>query len=96
MSAAKQRKKLKHQEFTCSRNQLRLRGSMFHPAEGERFPIAVVSHEFMANRLFTIRYARLLASLGYAAFCYDFSGGCIGGTVFSERKLPCLCDCGMI
>ena len=86
---------MKHQEFTCKRGLLRLRGSMFRPAEGERFPIAVVSHEFMANRLFTIRYARLLASLGYAAFCFDFSGGCIVGgsqgrttdmTVFTEME----------
>ena len=88
-------KKWTHQEFTCNRDQLRLRGSMFRPAEGERFPVAVVSHEFMANRLFTMRYARLLASLGYAAFCYDFSGGCIVGasqgkttdmTVFTEME----------
>ena len=88
-------KKMIHQEFSCSRDSLRLRGSMFRPAEGERFPVAVVSHEFMANRLFTMRYARLLASLGYAAFCYDFSGGCIVGasqgrttdmTVFTELE----------
>ena len=88
-------KRIIHQGFTCSRDSLRLRGSMFRPAEGERFPVAVVSHEFMANRLFTMRYARLLASLGYAAFCYDFSGGCIVGasqgkttdmTVFTEME----------
>ena len=88
-------KKTIRQEFTCSRDSLRLRGSMFRPAEGERFPVAVVSHEFMANRLFTMRYARLLSSLGYAAFCYDFSGGCIVGasqgkttdmTVFTEME----------
>ena len=87
--------KLKRQAFTCSRGPLRLRGTEFRPAEGERFPVAVVSHEFMANRLFTMRYARLLASLGYAAFCYDFSGGCIVGasqgkttdmTVFTEME----------
>ena len=66
-------KKMIHQEFTCSRDSLRLRGSMFRPAEGERFPVAVVSHEFMANRLFTMRYARLLSSLGYSAFCYDYA-----------------------
>ena len=87
--------KLKRQAFTCSRGPLRLRGTEFRPAEGDRFPIAVVSHEFMANRLFTMRYARLLASLGYAAFCYDFSGGCIVGasqgkttdmTVFTEME----------
>ena len=88
-------KKLIHREFTCQRDQLRLRGSMFRPAEGDRLPIAVVSHEFMANRLFTMRYAKLLASLGYAAFCFDFSGGCIVGgsqgrttdmTVFTEME----------
>ena len=87
--------KLTRHAFTCSRGSLRLRGTMFRPAEGDRFPIAVVSHEFMANRLFTMRYARLLASLGYAAFCYDFSGGCIVGasqgkttdmTVFTEME----------
>ena len=87
--------KLKRQAFTCSRGPLRLRGTLFRLAEGDRFPIAVVSHEFMANRLFTMRYARLLASLGYAAFCYDFSGGCIVGasqgrttdmTVFTEME----------
>ena len=87
--------KLTRHAFTCSRGSLRLRGTLFRPAEGERFPIAVVSHEFMANRLFTMRYARLLASLGYAAFCYDFSGGCIVGasqgkttdmTVFTETE----------
>lgn len=84
---------MKHREFTCKRGQIQLRGSMFCPAEGNHFPIAVVSHEFMANRLFTLRYARLLALLGYAAFCFDFSGGCIVGgsqgkttdmTVFTE------------
>ena len=84
-----------HREFTCQRGQIRLRSSAFRPAEGERFPIAVVSHEFMANRLFTMRYAKLLASLGYAAFCFDFSGGCIVGgsqgkttemTVFTEME----------
>lgn len=86
---------MKHEEFTCHRDGLRLRGSMFRPAEGDHLPIAVVSHEFMANRLFTMRYAKLLASLGYAAFCYDFSGGCIVGgsqgkttdmTVFTEME----------
>ena len=87
--------KLTRQAFTCNRGSLRLRGAMFRPAEGETFPVAVVSHEFMANRLFTMRYARLLASMGYAAFCYDFSGGCIVGasqgrttdmTVFTEME----------
>ena len=86
---------MKHREFTCRRDRLRLRGSMFRPEKDSNLPIAVVSHEFMANRLFTMRYAKLLASLGYAAFCFDFSGGCIVGgsqgkttdmTVFTEME----------
>ena len=53
--------KLTRHAFTCNRGPLRLRGTLFRPAEGETFPVAVVSHEFMANRLFTMRYARFLA-----------------------------------
>ncbi|MGN1442656.1 MAG: alpha/beta hydrolase family protein, partial [Acutalibacteraceae bacterium] len=37
--------------------------------------IAVVCHEFMANRLFSFPYAYTLAQNGYAAFCFDFNGG---------------------
>ena len=39
--------KLTRQAFSCSRGPLRLRGTVFRPAAGERFPIAVVSHEFI-------------------------------------------------
>lgn len=72
--------KIKRSEFSCVREGLKIRGTEFRPDTGERLPIAIVSHEFMCNRLFTARYALMLAKLGYAAFCFDFCGGCIVGS----------------
>ena len=62
-------------KFECKRGHLTLRGTRFLP-QGENLPIAIVSHGFMANQRSVRRYARALAELGYAAFCFDFSGGC--------------------
>ena len=71
--------KIKRSEFSCMREGLMIRGTEFRPDTGERLPIAIVSHEFMCNRLFSARYALMLAKLGFAAFCFDFCGGCIVG-----------------
>ena len=71
--------KIKRSEFSCMREGLRILGTEFRPDTGERLPIAIVSHEFMCNRLFTARYALMFAKLGFAAFCFDFCGGCIVG-----------------
>lgn len=64
-------------EFSCMRDDLEIQGTVFLPAEtgDDKFPIAVVCHEFMANRLFSFPYAYTLAQNGYAAFCFDFNGG---------------------
>ena len=62
-------------KFECRRGHLTLRGTWFRPM-GDDLPIAIVSHGFMANQRSVRRYARALAELGYAAFCFDFSGGC--------------------
>ena len=48
---------IKHEEFTCEREGLRIRGSLFRPEGKENLPIIVVSHEFMLNRLSTLGYA---------------------------------------
>lgn len=80
--------------FTCVRDGLTIRGTMYRP-EGERLPVAVISHGFMANQLTVMKYAKKLAQWGYAAFCFDFNGGCIKGksdgrttdmTVLTERE----------
>lgn len=62
-------------KFQCKRDHLTLRGTCFRP-QGEHLPIAIVSHGFMSNQRSVLRYARTLAEMGYASFCFDFSGGC--------------------
>ncbi len=64
-----------HKGFSCTRDGLKIRGTMFRPACPTPLPIVIVSHEFMMNRLTTLRYAYMFAKMGYAAFCYDFNGG---------------------
>lgn len=68
---------IEKREFSCYRDDLEIRGTIFLPAEcdDDSLPIAVVCHEFMANRLFSFPYAYTLAQNGYAAFCFDFNGG---------------------
>lgn len=62
--------------FSCQREGLTIRGTEFRP-EGDNLPIAIVSHGFMANQKTVQQYAKLLAELGYAAFTFDFNGGCV-------------------
>lgn len=60
--------------FCCLRDGLRIRGLEYRPT-GDNLPIAVVCHGFMANYSTVKHYAKHLARLGYAAFCFDFCGG---------------------
>lgn len=62
-------------EFSCYRQDLKIRGTVFLPKGQADLPIAIVSHEFMMNRLFSYPYALELARCGYAVFCFDFCGG---------------------
>lgn len=64
--------------FRCRRGDLTIRGICYR-GEGEKLPIAVVSHGFLADSGSTRGYARQLAELGYAAYCFDFCGGCLRG-----------------
>lgn len=66
---------IEKQEFSCYRDDLEIRGTVFLPKGESDLPIAIVSHEFMTNRLFSYPYASELARCGYAAFCFDFCGG---------------------
>ena len=46
---------------------------------GEK-PIAVIiCHGFKANQSYVKKYAKAAVSCGYAAYTFDFCGGCIGG-----------------
>ena len=42
-------------------------------------PAALVCHGFMVNQGTVHSYAKALAGAGYAAFCFDFAGGCVIG-----------------
>ena len=52
------------------------RGTEYRP-EGEKLPIAIVSHGFMAWQDTVRHYVQELARMGYAAYCFDFCGGCV-------------------
>lgn len=60
--------------FECKRGDLTIRGTEYRP-EGENLPVAIVSHGFMANQDSVRHYTKILAQLGYSAYCYDFCGG---------------------
>lgn len=64
--------------FECKRGELTIRGTEFRGA-GRNLPVAICSHGFMANRKSVRQYAIALATMGYAAYCYDFCGGCLIG-----------------
>lgn len=64
--------------FACQRGSLTIRGTEYRP-EGDDLPIAIVSHGFMANQGTVRQYAKALAEMGYAAYCFDFCGGCVLG-----------------
>lgn len=69
-------KNITKSKFSCQRDGLTIRGYEYRP-QGDNLPIAIVSHGFMANLLTVKHYAEHLANLGYVAFCFDFSGGCV-------------------
>lgn len=63
-------------QFSCQREGLTLRGTEYRP-EGNKLPVAIVCHGFMAFQDTVRHYAKFLASRGYVSYCFDFSGGCV-------------------
>lgn len=64
------------QPFACRRGELTIRGTAYLPQGKGPFPAAVLSHGFMATRAVMRPYARALAEHGWAAYIFDFCGGC--------------------
>lgn len=62
--------------FECQREGLTLRGTEYRP-EGDKLPIAIVSHGFMAFQDTVRQYAKALAEMGCVSFCFDFCGGSV-------------------
>ena len=84
---------IEKQAFSCQRGLLTIRGHVYKPKAGDAFPAVIISHGFMANQQEVRQYAEALAAEGYAAFIFDFCGGCLRGssdgatrdmTVFTE------------
>lgn len=69
--------------FECVRDGLIIRGTEYRP-EGESLPISIVSHGFMGFQDTVRHYCKALASIGYAAYCFDFCGGSAPGKGASE------------
>ena len=65
--------------FSCVRDGLTIRGDLLRAPGSRPLPAAIVSHEFMASRKSVEKYALALAEAGFAAFIYDFCGGCFHG-----------------
>lgn len=79
--------------FETERDGLTIRGTVYSPTAQGKFPVAILSHGFMSNEQSVKLYAKRLAKQGYAAFTFDFCGGCGKGrsdgrtedmTVFTE------------
>lgn len=72
--------------FTCRRDGLAIRGTEYRPDGDGPFPAAIVCHGFMAYQDTVRHYAQALARMGFAAFCFDFCGGCVGSKGKSDGK----------
>ena len=81
-------KGIERQKFFCYRDGLKINGTLFLPKthKNERLPIAIVCQEFMATQLFSFPYAKALAEIGFAAFCFDFCGGGLVSTSRGSRR----------
>lgn len=70
-------------EFSCTREGLTIRGTEYRcekeEGQQERWPIAVICHGFGGNQYDLVFYAEAFAKMGYAAYCFDFCGGCVSG-----------------
>ncbi len=73
MELDRKEKKVTRTDFSCISGKNTIRGYFYCP-EGDRLPIAIVCHGIMANLSTTKGYARFLAQIGYASFCFDFAG----------------------
>ena len=65
---------IRRRTFSCMRGDLTIRGTEYRP-NGEKLPIAIVCHGFMANQQTVRQYTRALAKIGCCAYCFDFCGG---------------------
>ena len=64
------------QELYAERDGNRIYGVLYRPQDaGENLPAVIFSHGFGGTYRVGVPYAQALAEKGYAAYCFDFSGG---------------------
>lgn len=64
-------------DFSCCRDHFTIRGNEFLPnGSNSNLPAIIVSHGFGGNSNDLKNYCETFASWGYAAYCFDFCGGC--------------------
>ena len=63
---------IRRRTFSCMRGDLTICGTEYRP-NGEKLPIAIVCHGFMANQQTVRQYTSVLAKIGYCAYCFDLS-----------------------
>ena len=87
-------KKLKGTPFSCQRDGLRIRGTIFGTPQPAK-PAVIISHGFLANQSSVRNYAVILAEKGFITITFDFNGGGLGSrsdgksvdmTLFTEKK----------
>ena len=61
--------------FSCTRDELTIRGHIYRPAQTVKSPVIILSHGFLGNEEQNTHYAEALAELGYIAVSFDFNGG---------------------
>lgn len=88
-------KQMNEREFFCRRDNLTIRGREFLP-KGSTLPAIIISHGFGGNSKNLTNYCETLASWGYAAYCFDFCGGCAydeGKSDGSSTNMTILTEC---
>lgn len=78
-------KQMIERDFSCKRDDLTIRGKEFLP-KGGNFPVVIISHGFGGNSKDLEKHCRVFASWGYAAYCFDFCGGCAHGEGRSDGE----------
>lgn len=63
------------EELCFSKGEQKIYGILYRPDGLEKAPVVIISHGFGGNHNFGTYYAKEIAPMGYAVYCYDFCGG---------------------
>ena len=61
--------------FSCTRDELTIRGHIYRLAQTGKPPVNILSHGFLGNDTHIVTYAEALVKIGYVVLTFDFNGG---------------------